>query len=99
MKDLIKKHRDAVTKLGYTKEQADDIIHRLSAIMNAFIDAAWGVHPAQVSMKAGSKKSLLPKARCDIVLNCLLHCTVIVHLFLTNSILQGDRYAGKTYRT
>lgn len=65
MKDLIKKHRDAVTKLGYSKEQAEDIIHRLSAIMNAFIDAAWGVHPAQVSMKAGGKKNLLPKARCD----------------------------------
>ncbi len=64
MKDLLRKHRDAVTKLGYSREQADEIIHRLSDIMNAFIDAAWGVHPAQLGAEAGNKKGLLPKARC-----------------------------------
>lgn len=65
MKDLLNKHRDAVTKLGYSEDQADEIIHRLSDIMNAFIDAAWGVHPAQLGAKAGAEKRLLPKARCD----------------------------------
>ena len=65
MKDILKKHRDAVTKLGYSREQADEIIHRLSDIMNAFIDAAWGVHPAQLGAEAGNKKGLLLKPRCD----------------------------------
>lgn len=65
MKDLIDKHRDAVTKLGYSKDQAEDVIHRVSAIMNAFIDAAWGVHPAQLGSKTEGKKVLLPKAQCD----------------------------------
>jgi len=65
MKELLNKHRDAVTKLGYSEEQADEIIHRLSDIMKAFIDAAWGVHPAQLSANAGDKKSLLPKLQCD----------------------------------
>jgi len=64
MKDILNKHRNAVTKLGYSPEQADEIIHRLSDIMNAFIDAAWGVHPAQLGAKAGAKKDLLAKAGC-----------------------------------
>ncbi len=64
MKDILKKHREAATKLGYSREHADEIIHRLSDIMNAFIDAAWGVHPAQLSSMDGGKKDLLPQARC-----------------------------------
>ena len=64
MKEILKKHREAATKLGYSREHADEIIHRLSDIMNAFIDAAWGVHPAQLSAEAGDKKDLLPKAQC-----------------------------------
>lgn len=65
MKDLLKKHRDTVRKLGYSSEQADEIIHRFSEIMGAFIDAAWGVHSAQLSVAAKDKKVLLPDPRCD----------------------------------
>ena len=64
MKDILKKHRASVQALGYTEEQADDIIHRLSTIMSAFIDAAWGVHPAQLSKRGRGKKSLCEPSQC-----------------------------------
>ncbi|WP_417723934.1 hypothetical protein [Salipiger sp.] len=50
--------------MGYSQAQADEIIHRLSDIMNTFIDAAWGVHPVQLSAQTRGKKDLLPKAGC-----------------------------------
>ena len=40
------------------------IIHRLSTIMSAFIDAAWGVHPAQLSKRSRGKKSLCEPIQC-----------------------------------
>lgn len=49
MDEIIEKHVDQVRALGYTEEQSRDLIHRLSTIMTAFIDAAWGVHPAQLA--------------------------------------------------
>ncbi|GAB4394547.1 MAG: hypothetical protein Tsb0032_20710 [Kiloniellaceae bacterium] len=58
MKEIIKKHRQSFKALGYTDEQADDLIHRLSAIMSAFIDAAWGVHPTQLARQGARNKSL-----------------------------------------
>ncbi|MGC8202513.1 hypothetical protein ACP2AV_07390 [Aliiroseovarius sp. PTFE2010] len=64
MKEILKKHRASVKALGYTEDQADDLIHRLSAIMSAFIDAAWGVHPAQLSMHERDKKSLSEPSQC-----------------------------------
>lgn len=64
MKDILKKHRQSVLALGYSDEQADDLIHRLSAIMSAFIDAAWGVHPAQLSKRDNDKKSLPGNPEC-----------------------------------
>ncbi|MBB58610.1 MAG: hypothetical protein CMM42_15425 [Rhodospirillaceae bacterium] len=36
----------------------------LSTIMSAFIDAAWGVHPAQLSKRARGKKSLCQPSQC-----------------------------------
>lgn len=65
MKNLIHHHREKMMAMGYSQAQADEIIHRLSDIINAFIDAAWGVHPAQLSTQAGGKKALLPKTGCD----------------------------------
>ncbi|MGK2959050.1 MAG: hypothetical protein ACSLFB_11765 [Acidimicrobiales bacterium] len=65
MKDILKKHRQSVLALGYSDEQADDLIHRLSAIMSAFIDAAWGVHPAQLSKRDNDKKCLPGNPHCD----------------------------------
>lgn len=64
MKEILKKHRQSFEALGYTDEQADDLIHRLSAIMSAFIDAAWGVHPAQLARKNAGQKSLPATAQC-----------------------------------
>lgn len=49
MNEILKEHREKIKSLGYSAEQADDLIYRLSAIMTAFIDAAWGVHPAQLA--------------------------------------------------
>lgn len=49
MSKIIEKHIDQVRSLGYSEEQARDLIHKLSNIMTAFIDAAWGVHPAQLA--------------------------------------------------
>lgn len=67
MKDILKKHRQSVLALGYSDEQADDLIHRLSAIMSAFIDAAWGVHPAQLSKRDSDKKCLPGNPECGRV--------------------------------
>ncbi len=64
MKEILKKHRASVKALGYTENQADDLIHRLSAIMSAFIDAAWGVHPAHGSTHERDKKSLPENQQC-----------------------------------
>jgi len=58
MKNILKKHRHSVTALGYSGEQAEDIILKFSAIMNAFIDVAWGVHSAQLSKRENTKKCL-----------------------------------------
>ena len=64
MKEIVKQHRQSFKALGYTDEQADDLIHRLSAIMSAFIDAAWGVHPAQLARQDAKHKSLSETAQC-----------------------------------
>jgi hypothetical protein len=45
--EIIERHLEKVKSLGYSEEQSRDLIHKLSHIMSAFIDAAWGVHPAQ----------------------------------------------------
>lgn len=49
MRDIIAKHRARVVSLGYSEDQSEEIIHRISAILCAFIDAAWGAHPVQLS--------------------------------------------------
>ena len=64
LKEIIENHREKVKKLGYSEEQAEEIIHRVSAMMSAFIDAAWGTHPAQVSQQAKGQKSLASKLEC-----------------------------------
>lgn len=64
MKEIVKKHRQSFKALGYTDEQADDLIHRLSVIMTAFIEAAWGVHPAQLAQRADRKKALPDTVQC-----------------------------------
>ncbi|GAK34637.1 hypothetical protein JCM17846_28630 [Iodidimonas nitroreducens] len=64
MKEILKKHRQSFTALGYSEEQADDLIHRISKIMLAFIEAAWGLHPAQLAKQAGVKKSLPVRGQC-----------------------------------
>jgi len=64
VKEIVKKHRQAFKALGYSDEQADDLIHRLSAIMSAFIEAAWGVHPTQLAMQGREKKSLSASTQC-----------------------------------
>lgn len=58
MGDIIKKYRARAKALGYSDEQSDEIIHRLSAIMCAFIDAAWGAHPVQLAGNSGGNKAL-----------------------------------------
>ena len=64
MKEIIETHREKVKKLGYSEEQAEEIVHRVSAMMSAFIDAAWGTHPAQLSQRANDQKSLASKKEC-----------------------------------
>ena len=64
MKNILKKHRQSVTALGYSSEQAEDIILRCSAIMNAFIDVAWGVHSAQLSKRENIQKGLPGARKC-----------------------------------
>lgn len=61
MKDIHKKHVARVRALGYSEEQAHDLIHKLSNIMTAFIDAAWGVHPAQLA----KNEAIRGDSRCD----------------------------------
>jgi len=58
MGDIVKKYRARVTALGYSDEESEEIIHRLSAIMCAFIDAAWGAHPVQLAGNTGGNKAL-----------------------------------------
>tara|TARA_R110000787_G_scaffold173158_2_gene285773 strand:+ start:9722 stop:9976 length:255 start_codon:yes stop_codon:yes gene_type:complete len=64
LKEIIEAHKEKVKKLGYSEEQAEEIIHRVSAMMSAFIDAAWGTHPAQLSQRANDKKSLASVKEC-----------------------------------
>ena len=49
MKRFTQKYRNRVKALGYSDDQADEVILRLSAILCAFIDAAWSRHPVQLS--------------------------------------------------
>lgn len=56
MGDIVKKYRARAKALGYSDEQSEEIIHRLSAIMCAFIDAAWGAHPVQLAGNASGNK-------------------------------------------
>ena len=63
MKYPIEKYRGPVKALGYSDEQADDLIHSLSAIMSAFIDAAWGVHPAQLGQQNDNMDELPRRQR------------------------------------
>ena len=64
LKEIVETHREKVKKLGYSDEQAEEIILRVSNMMTAFIDAAWGTHPAQLSQQAKSQKSLALKMDC-----------------------------------
>ena len=56
MNDILEKHRKRFVKLGYSDEEAKGIVHMLSAIMQEFIDAAYGVHSAQ---NLGAKSAAL----------------------------------------
>lgn len=58
MGDIVKKYRARAKALGYSDEQSEEIIHRLSAIMCALIDAAWGAHPVQLAGNATGNKAL-----------------------------------------
>lgn len=60
MRDIVTKYRARVAALGYSEEQAEEIIHRISAIMCAFIDAAWGAHPVQLAENLRGNKALPP---------------------------------------
>lgn len=60
MKPDLKKHRKPLTNYGYSETEIDEIISRISNILTSFIDAAWGIHPVQLSMKSNSQNSLCP---------------------------------------
>lgn len=58
MKDIVNKHRARLSARGYTDDQAADLIHKVSNILLPFIDAAWGVHSAQLAGSSTENKSL-----------------------------------------
>lgn len=60
MGHIVNKYRSRVVALGYSAKQSEEVIHRLSAIMCAFIDAAWGAHPVQLAADAKANKALPP---------------------------------------
>lgn len=64
MKNIVEKHRKTVEALGYSKEQAEEVIHSLAEIFEAVIDVAWGVHPAQQSRAGLPEKFVTAPKSC-----------------------------------
>ncbi|MEM6413528.1 MAG: hypothetical protein AAF720_02600 [Pseudomonadota bacterium] len=49
MKEIIEKHKDRLIAKGCSPERAEDIVHRLVRVLEPFVDAAWGLHSAQLA--------------------------------------------------
>lgn len=61
MEEKHKKYIEHIQAMGYSEDQAHDLFHKLSNMMTAFIDAAWGVHPAQLAKNEAVHRD----SRCD----------------------------------
>ena len=64
MNDILEKHRQRFVDRGYSEEEAKGIVHMLSAIMQEFIDAAHGVHSAQILSRNSAALALSNPNKC-----------------------------------
>ena len=58
------KIRNKLIQKGISPSYLDDVIARLKKMLAANIDAAWGEHPVQLSLKSKAKKTLCAADRC-----------------------------------
>ena len=63
----VEKYRHHVQSIDLPQDRKDELIHTIYAILQSFVDRAFGMHPVQLSL--GSAPQKLPElgARCAIV--------------------------------
>ena len=53
----VEKYRCHLQTLDLTQDRKDELIHIVFAIMQSFVDKAFGVHPVQLSLSKPDQKS------------------------------------------
>tara|TARA_R110001599_G_scaffold182328_1_gene375294 strand:- start:1507 stop:1779 length:273 start_codon:yes stop_codon:yes gene_type:complete len=63
----VEKYRRHVQSIDLPQDRKDELIHTIYAILQSFVDRAFGVHPVQLSLNSRSQKlSEIPLQRASI---------------------------------